>query len=298
MNGAGADASPAGGETLTHFTATCGVACNVSLNAPIALGEREVVVDACALQGTCPPYGQLACALTQALSAGLRPYMEDRFGVAQERAGAPLVAGVFDGHGGFKVAQALAERLPLALLHALSRESGSSDAQIAATISRCFLEADAEAVRDDIERTPHAPGPGSTAAVAILYNNALWMCNVGDARCVLADETGAVIAETADQTPSVPEERARLLMRGGTVSSHVYDRKPRACGVLAISRGACPQTGIVARLRVLTSAFCSFCVRSLRKQRAQAVHHCGSRGAARAAAALRLLAAHRLRRPV
>ena len=135
------------------------------------------------------------------------------------------------------MAQALAERLPLALLAAL-RETSSpqSDAQVAATISRCFLEADAEAVRDDIERTPHAPGPGSTAAVAILYNNALWMCNVGDARCVLADETGAVVAETADQTPSVPEERDRLLMRGGTVSSHVYDRKPRACGVLAISR--------------------------------------------------------------
>ena len=217
MNGAAAEVSPSAGDTLARHTAACGVMSNVGLNAPISVGDREVFVDACALQGS-------------------RPYMEDRFSLAQEQSGAPLVVGVFDGHGGFQVAQALAENLPLALLRAL-RATGTSEAQIAAAISRCFLEADAAAVRDDaIARAPNAPGPGSTAAVAVMFNSAIWLCNVGDARAVLADEAGAVIAETADQTPSVPEERARLLMRGATVSTNVYDRKPRACGVLAISR--------------------------------------------------------------
>lgn len=216
MNGAGAESSPAGGDSLALFTATCGALSNVALNTPISLGEREVFIDACALQGA-------------------RSYMEDRFGAAQERAGAPLVVGVFDGHGGSMVSQALAERLPLALLQAL-RTTGTSEPQIAAAISRCFLEADAAVVREDTERTLNVPGPGSTAAVAVLYADAVWLCNVGDARAVLADDAGAVIAETADQTPSVPEERARLLMRGCTVSSNPYDRKPRAYGILAISR--------------------------------------------------------------
>ena len=216
-HGAAAEVSPSAGDTLARHTAACGVMSNVALNAPISVGDREVFVDACALQGS-------------------RPYMEDRFGLAQEQSGEPLVIGVFDGHGGFQVAQTLAENLPLALLRAL-RATGTSEAQIAAAISRCFLEADAAAVRDDaIARAPNAPGPGSTAAVAVMFNSAIWLCNVGDARAVLADEAGAVIAETADQTPSVPEERARLLMRGATVSTNVYDRKPRACGVLAISR--------------------------------------------------------------
>jgi protein phosphatase 1L len=215
--GAATEASPSAGDTLARLTAACGVTSNVKLDSPIAVGDRELFVDACALQGK-------------------RPYMEDRFSIAQEQSGAPLVIGVFDGHGGFQVAQALAENLPLALIRSL-RVSGTSEAQVAAAISRCFLEADAAVVRDDAaQRAPNAPGPGSTAAVAVVFSNTIWLCNVGDARAVLADEAGAVIAETADQTPSVPEERARLLMRGATVSTNVYDRKPRACGVLAISR--------------------------------------------------------------
>ena len=215
--GAATEASPSAGDTLARLTAACGVTSNVKLDSPIAVGDRELFVDACALQGK-------------------RPYMEDRFSIAQEQSGAPLVIGVFDGHGGFQVAQALAETLPLALIRSL-RVSGTSEAQVAAAISRCFLEADAAVVRDDAaQRAPNAPGPGSTAAVAVVFSNTIWLCNVGDARAVLADEAGAVIAETADQTPSVPEERARLLMRGATVSTNVYDRKPRACGVLAISR--------------------------------------------------------------
>ena len=215
--GEAAEVSPSAGDTLARLTVACGVTSNVRLNAPIAVGDREVFVDACALQGS-------------------RPYMEDRYGLAQEQSGAPLVIGVFDGHGGFQVAQALAESLPLSLLRAL-RATGPSEAQVAAAISRCFLEADAAAVRNDaVHRAPNAPGPGSTAAVAVLFNNAIWLSNVGDARAVLADDAGVAIAETVDQTPSVPEERARLLMRGATVSTNVYDRKPRACGVLAISR--------------------------------------------------------------
>lgn len=216
MNDAGAETSPAAGDTLRCFTATCGVTSGVALNSPTAVGERELFVDACALQGA-------------------RSYMEDRWSVAQLHSGGPLVIGVFDGHGGFKVAQSLAENLPLSLLHAL-RACGSSEEAVAATITRCFLEADAACVLEDAERMPTAPGPGSTAAVAVLYDNAIWLCNVGDARAVLADDAGAVLAATVDQTPYVPEERARLLQRGGTVFANVFDRKPRACGILAISR--------------------------------------------------------------
>jgi protein phosphatase 1L len=162
--------------------------------------------------------------------------MEDRWAASQLTSSGPAVFGIFDGHGGAKVAAALAEALPGALLAAL-RARGQADA--AETIHACFLEADAECVREDLSgaaRTCRVPGPGSTAAVAVLFEDAVWLANVGDARAVLADESGALLAETLDQTPNVPEECARVVALGGTVSRGAFDRKLRAGGVLAISR--------------------------------------------------------------
>jgi protein phosphatase 1L len=148
------------------------------------------------------------------------------------------VLAVFDGHGGAKVSQHLAEHLPSALLSAL--RGGREDIEDA--IRACFLAADVDIVRDDLAtgapRSNRVPGPGSTAAVAVLERGggALWLANVGDARAVLVDEDGTLLAQTADQTPSVPEERARLIALGGTVTHDLMAGKPRAAGILAISR--------------------------------------------------------------
>jgi protein phosphatase 1L len=164
--------------------------------------------------------------------------MEDRWAVGQESPNGAAVLGVFDGHGGAKVSQHLAERLPSDLLSAL--RGGPAD--VADAIRAVFLATDAEIVRDDLAtgapRSNRVPGPGSTAAVALLQADgaALWLANVGDARAVLVDENGTLLAQTADQTPSVPEERARLIALGGFVMHDPLAGKPRAAGILAISR--------------------------------------------------------------
>mmetsp|Transcript_4874 Transcript_4874/g.18055 ORF Transcript_4874/g.18055 Transcript_4874/m.18055 type:complete len:620 (-) Transcript_4874:66-1925(-) len=62
----------------------------------------------------------------------------------------------------------------------------------------------------------------------------VFIANVGDSRCVVADSTGAVVFETTDQRPSRADERSRIEGFGGSV--RVVQGVSRTAGVLAVSR--------------------------------------------------------------
>lgn len=189
--------------------------------------------------------------------------MEDRWGLsvdvevgttpcASAGAGAwsgPLVFGIMDGHGGSRVSDHLAAHLPQLCCKALREAGPAADAQ-ASALRNTFLDLDAAVVADDVAsatvaRTARYPGPGATAVVAALlpaslcaqHTHDLLLAVVGDSRAAVAATDGSLLAVTADQTPSVAEEAARVIAMGGTITSAaVFDTRPRVAGVLAISR--------------------------------------------------------------
>ena len=62
----------------------------------------------------------------------------------------------------------------------------------------------------------------------------VFIANVGDSRCVVADSTGAVVFETTDPRPSRADEHSRIEGLGGSV--RVVQGVSRTAGVLAVSR--------------------------------------------------------------
>ncbi|GBL79119.1 putative protein phosphatase CG10417 [Araneus ventricosus] len=58
---------------------------------------------------------------------------------------------------------------------------------------------------------------GSTATVAIIRQNRIYVANVGDSRCVLSRK-GQAIDMSLDHKPDDPEEQARIIGAGGSVS--------------------------------------------------------------------------------
>jgi len=172
---------------------------------------------------------------------GGRPYFEDRFACELSTLDDGLdtvVLGVFDGHGGDAVATRLSASLPRLLLTALATAVGEA-AEERAVVDTC-LAFDALLVADDLSssrRTARAPGPGSTAALAIVLprSRSILLANVGDTRVAVVDNaTGTVLCVSVDQTPLLPAERARIHALGGSVI--VRDGLARVGGVLAISR--------------------------------------------------------------
>lgn len=118
---------------------------------------------------------------------------------------------------------------------------------------------------EDPASAPGDPGSGGRAR-ASARNTRMFAAVVGDSRLIAADDAGAIVFESADQRPSAPEERARVLALGGTV--RVSGGVARACGILAVSRAfgnagikhcvrADPEVTEVDLARVDTCVLCS-----------------------------------------
>jgi len=117
--------------------------------------------------------------------------------------------GLFDGHGGKQAAQFLKENLPHYLTHYLEK-FGLDDTGIWNALKHTFIELDHDFT---------LPRSGSTAAVALIIDNHIWIANLGDSRAILsAPKTAIQLSE--DAKPDDPRYRKSIEKRGGRIFKH------------------------------------------------------------------------------
>jgi serine/threonine protein phosphatase PrpC len=131
-----------------------------------------------------------------------------------------LLLCVFDGHGeaGDGVSQFFKAQLPPTLF---AHPAFATDIETAVTESTAFLEKNL--LRDSSIDTEFS---GTTAVITVTRGDVIICANIGDSRMTLgSSEGGKIIAKalTDDHKPDRPDEKARILQRGGRVFAVEYD---------------------------------------------------------------------------
>jgi len=167
---------------------------------------------------------------------GKRVSMEDELIIFGHFRGEALedFVGIYDGHGGNDAAlfasqtlhEVLAELLP-----ANATYSSETNTTTALYLKEAFLKTNERMKEANIRG-------GTTALVALVLGEHLYIANAGDCRAVLFRE-GKIIRCSTDHKPSLPEEEKRIVSLGGHITTTI-DRTgnitSRVCGVLAVSR--------------------------------------------------------------
>ena len=130
--------------------------------------------------------------------------------------------GVFDGHGGAKVAKYSSIHLHRHILKRPEYKNGD----IADAIREGFLECD-RAMKENEELKDEMAG--ATAIIALIKGDRLWCGNAGDSRCI-GGVGGKAVPLSNDHKPNDPKERDRIVSAGGFVEFN------RVNGNLALSR--------------------------------------------------------------
>jgi serine/threonine protein phosphatase PrpC len=154
---------------------------------------------------------------------GGRPYQEDRHSVKMNIIPGYDYVAIFDGHGGFQVAEFLKFHLKTFVEKHLLTAASPADALTAA-----FQDAH-DAMPKNISYTT-----GSAVVVIIRHKNDIWVANAGDSRAIQITKQG-VNALSIDHKPDRIDEFHRINSIGGFVSSGPMD-VPRVQGNLALSR--------------------------------------------------------------
>jgi len=119
-----------------------------------------------------------------------RSYMEDRQALATACSDQVVIFGVFDGHGGAEVSEYLSKTLPRFVEKALEgvKDSQTRNANILSGISTEYLERKlSKAFCDcDEELRSMKPSSGSTACLALITEENVWVANTGDSRAVVS----------------------------------------------------------------------------------------------------------------
>ncbi|XP_074650838.1 putative protein phosphatase 2C T23F11.1 [Tubulanus polymorphus] len=130
--------------------------------------------------------------------------------------------GVFDGHGGAKVAQYAGDNLHQKIIN----HPAYSQGQIHEAIKEGFLSLDEDMLKDDSMKDELA---GTTSVTVLLKDGLLYCGNVGDSRAVISVR-GRSEALSQDHKPSNELETKRIIAAGGWVEFN------RVNGNLALSR--------------------------------------------------------------
>ncbi|KAK6135196.1 hypothetical protein DH2020_031041 [Rehmannia glutinosa] len=135
--------------------------------------------------------------------------------------------GVYDGHGGWRVAHACSEMLQKLLVKVVEEGSGVEIAW-EKVMAAAFKDMDEEVNKNgaDVATT------GSTAVVAVVGEEEVVVANCGDSRAVLC-RGGVAVQLSDDHKPDRPDELERIEVSGGKV---INWNGPRVSGVLATSR--------------------------------------------------------------
>ncbi|CRX39399.1 PP2C family serine/threonine-protein phosphatase [Estrella lausannensis] len=147
---------------------------------------------------------------------------------------------VFDGHGGSDCSKFLRDNFAGYMARELSSQAELNDLTITNAIKMAFAKANTAFLRQDEKNMS-----GSTAVVALVINNALWVANSGDARAVL-DDAGTARQLSNDAKPTKPEFLKGIRSRGGWVLG------TRVNGILATARafGDRVVIGVTARPQI------------------------------------------------
>ncbi|WRX18029.1 PPM-type phosphatase-like domain - like 10 [Theobroma cacao] len=137
--------------------------------------------------------------------------------------------GVYDGHGGSRVADECGERLHNVLVEEIVEDNEEGNGiDWGRTMERCFEKMDEEVNRGRVGEEM----VGSTAVVAVVGNGKVIVANCGDSRAVLS-RGGVAVALSFDHKPDRPDELERVEAGGGRV---INWNGYRVLGVLATSR--------------------------------------------------------------
>ncbi|KAJ4787652.1 Protein phosphatase 2C family protein [Rhynchospora pubera] len=142
--------------------------------------------------------------------------------------------GVYDGHGGARVANTCRDRMHLVLAEEVAKRKlgGCEVSSWESAMVESFRRVDAE-VATGSGAVPLADGTvGSTAVVAVVEPSRIVVANCGDSRAVLS-RGGKAVALSCDHKPDRPDELARVKEAGGKV---INWNGYRVLGVLATSR--------------------------------------------------------------
>lgn len=132
--------------------------------------------------------------------------------------------GVFDGHDGNLTSNYVKENLSAYLTASLEKnnEKQLTENGIWNALKECFINLD----RDYSERG------GTTATVALILEDKVWVANVGDSRTILCNGDQA-IQLSEDAKPDMDRYERSILKLGGTV---VNNRGARINGMLGVAR--------------------------------------------------------------
>ncbi|KAK5834650.1 hypothetical protein PVK06_010326 [Gossypium arboreum] len=136
--------------------------------------------------------------------------------------------GVYDGHGGSRVAEECKERLHKLLVEEIVEEGSGSGIDWGRTMERCFEKMDEEVNKGRMADEM----VGSTAVVAVVGKGKVVVANCGDSRAVLS-RGGVAMPLSFDHKPDRPDELERVEAAGGRV---INWNGYRVLGVLATSR--------------------------------------------------------------
>ncbi|KAM7256055.1 hypothetical protein ACFE04_011796 [Oxalis oulophora] len=181
---------------------------------------------------------------------GRRRVMEDAVAVAIGEGGLFDFFGVYDGHGGSRVASACRERMHKLVaeeVRAVGSGSGSGGGDDGGggsggggvvdwekVMGVCFEKMDQEVSRcgNGSHDESLINTVGSTAVVVVLRKDELVVANCGDSRAVLC-RAGVPVPLSSDHKPDRPDEMERVEAAGGRV---INWNSSRILGVLATSR--------------------------------------------------------------
>lgn len=169
------------------------------------------------------------CRIGASSMQGWRSTMEDAHTIIMSLPNLPakyepehaMLAAVFDGHCGSKVAQTAANRIH----NWLCESTAFRDGDFGRALHEAYVRGDAELIRTLVQEPS-----GATGVSVLLVDHTLFCANAGDSRAVLC-RGGAVIALSEDHKPNDPLEKERILKAGGFVSS-----TGRVNGMLSLSR--------------------------------------------------------------
>ncbi len=161
-----------------------------------------------------------------------RPYMEDEHEIKADAADGSWLVGVYDGHGGSLVSEFLKKHLLSEILR--QKHSTPHHRMTFEALEQGFACTDAIMSHLHGGSTENV---GSTACVASVSNDALWIAHCGDSRGVLYSPQGRPTVVTTDHKPDPrvnSSECNRLVESGGSYSKvgPIY----RVMGDLAVSR--------------------------------------------------------------
>jgi protein phosphatase 1L len=152
------------------------------------------------------------------------------------------VFGVFDGHNGEKVALFVQKTLVTYLADALSEFNPQKLSHQGIWNA---LKIGCVDINEEFFHQGRAHDQGSTATIALIFNDELWVANVGDSRTIL-DNGGTPVQLSEDAKPEAVRYRKTISHRGGDV---LWFHSFRINKILAVARafGDFEINGISAR---------------------------------------------------